>query len=150
MGKKLYFSSNHDELPTELRFDTHPVGKSLTVQSEHDETDVNLIIAKYNKFGILPELKNSEPYFTDEVIEYYGDFHTHTQKIKAAENYFNSLPSELREYFDNSVNKLAIWITNPDNAEEAIKLGLISKPVAPSALVVSEAVDASTPDKPKV
>jgi hypothetical protein len=150
MAKKLYFSSNHDELPIELRSDTVPVGESLTVQSERDETDVNLIMQKYTKYGILPEVKNSQPFFSDEVIQYYGDYHAHVHKIRAAESYFDSLPSELREYFENSVQNLATWLSNPDNADEAVKLGLVPAPAAPAAPAAPEAVDVSTPDKPKV
>lgn len=73
--------------------------KSMTVQSEADACDINLIMERFNRTGTLP-VKYEQPIFGDARIP---DFQTAKQLLIDAENQFYALPAKTREHFHNSV-----------------------------------------------
>jgi len=103
---------------------TVPQGETMTEQHHKKRHDVNRIIAKYKKTGIIDQqMKNG----------FYGDF-TGSQdfqhavnRINDANNDFAMLPSHIRERFSNSPAYLLDFISNNDNYSEAIALGLVKK-----------------------
>ena len=57
-----------------------------------------------------------------------GDFRDHQQAVIDAQEMFMQLPSQLRARFANDPAELLQWLSRPENKEEAIELGLFSKP----------------------
>lgn len=105
----------------------HPTGgEMLTQQSMKDETDINNIIGKFMKTGIL-----TQPGATRKLM--FGDttsdsYHDMVNKIADAELAFTTLPSKIRDRFLNDPYQLLRFLENPENQKEAIKLGLIVLP----------------------
>ncbi len=101
-------------------------GKILytTEQAHKDECDVNNIIRKYDKTGVLQHVTNFEAQYGDMTGT---DFKTAQDLIIGANNQFNKLPAEIRKRFKNDPQNLLTFMEKSENREEAITLGLISK-----------------------
>lgn len=106
---------------------------SLTQQHFKDEADINNIMARYQKTGVLvdPLTQTTRKPMFDDFSE-LGDFRDHQQAVIDAQEMFMELPSRLRARFANDPAELLQWLSDPANKEEAIELGLFSKPPAES------------------
>ena len=103
---------------------------SKTKQAFKEEADINNIMGKYVKTGVLPQASGAT--FGDFCdVE---DFQNCMAQILRAEEDFGQLPSEIRDRFRNDPGYLIDFLANPDNQEEAAELGLLpgSAPSAPS------------------
>lgn len=102
---------------------------SLTQQHFKDEADINNIMARYQKTGVLvdPLTQTTRKPMFDDFSE-LGDFRDHQQAVIDAQEMFMELPSRLRARFGNDPAELLQWLSRPENKEEAIELGLFSKP----------------------
>lgn len=120
---------------------------TMTVQSEKDNCDINVIMNRYATCG------TPLPYRTDGVQPVYadvselGDYMENYQRCKQAEEMFNALPSALRKELDNNPANLLPFIQNKENESRCIEYGLINKPTteAPQAPIVAPSVPDSVP-----
>lgn len=96
---------------------------SRTKQDFVEESDINNIMRRYAVDGILP-VGNAQAGVYADVSE-FGDYRDSLHKVMAAEERFNSLPSELRKKFDYDPQKMIDFIMDPANKEECIKYGFI-------------------------
>lgn len=113
-----------------LSFNTdNPKNVSRTQQHFSKEANVNTIMKKYGKSGLL-----TDPTINPTRMPMYGDFSNiptfmeAQNAIIAVKNWFNQLPPEVRSKFDNDAAKCQEWTINPDNKEEAEELGVLPKP----------------------
>lgn len=112
---------------------------TMTIQSEKDNCDINVIMNRYATCG------TPLPYRTDGVQPVYadvselGDYMENFQRCKQAEEMFNALPSALRKELDNNPANLLPFIQDEKNKERCYEYGLLNKPVveAPQAPVVA-------------
>ena len=95
--------------------------KSRTKQSMRDECNVNNIMAKYKKTGLVP-VATGQAVYADVSGEV--DYLEMQRRVIAVGNIFQRLPASLRARFDHDPAKYIEFITNPANDEEAVKLGL--------------------------
>lgn len=96
---------------------------SMAQQHFKDECDVNNILRKYQSTGLVTHVANGIPSYGDfsSVLEYQQ-----AQNILIeAQDAFEALPASLRKRFDNDPAVMLEFIENPDNREEAEKLGLV-------------------------
>ena len=99
---------------------------SRTKQSFKKKSNINNIIAKYNRTGILA----TTPGVTPTRAPVFGDFTNagtymdQMIKITKFNEEFMALPSTLRNKFQNNPALLIDFLANPDNAVEAMELGL--------------------------
>lgn len=102
----------------------HP---SLTQQHFKDESDINMIIARYNRTGFLvdPSIPRSGSAMFGDFSE-IKDFQTAQNAICIATEAFGELDSKIRRRFNNNPGELIAFLDNPDNYEEGVKLGLFS------------------------
>lgn len=98
-------------------------GPGKTKQSFAKQADINSIIAKYAKTGMLENVKSDPGVFAD--VASVGDFHGMMNKIAFAKEAFMKLPSGLRSRFSNDPGQLVAFISDTSNREEAVRLGLI-------------------------
>lgn len=103
--------------------------KSLCQQHFACECDINNIMDKYSHTGVLPQIPGAE--FLDVVDA--PSYHDAWQLIVSAEERFEALPAKIRERFDNDAFKYLEFFDNPDNLEEALKLGFVEPLAAPAA-----------------
>lgn len=120
---------------------------TMTIQSEKDNCDINVIMNRYATCG------TPLPYRTDGVQPVYadvselGDYMENFQRCKQAEEMFNNLPSALRKELDNNPANLLPFIQDEKNKERCYEYGLLNKPImeAPQAPVVAPSVPDSVP-----
>lgn len=98
---------------------------SMTKQEHKDECDINRIMSRALRTGVLP---GSAP------VGRYGDFSQATDyqaaldTLMRAEEQFGHLPAATRDRFENDPSKFLAWIhSDAANLEEAHKLGLLSE-----------------------
>lgn len=98
---------------------------SMAQQHFKDECDVNNILRKYESTGLVTHVANGTPSYGDfsSVLE----FQQAQNILIEAQDAFEALPASLRKRFDNDPAVMLEFIENPDNREEAEKLGLVDK-----------------------
>lgn len=111
----LYGDRNHT--PTKFPEET------LTQQNFKDSCDINHMMKKYQKTGILGDPNRPMPRFGD--FSGGSDFHEMNTKVVRAFQDFNDLPGKVKAYFRNDPGELIEFLADESNREEAIKLGLI-------------------------
>lgn len=119
-----------------------------------DEVDINTIVAAYIKTGELP-FSGKVPLSGD--FTEVTDFHTAMNLVVEAQEAFDSLSAELRARFKHDPGNLIAFLEDPENREEAEKLGLVNKPpekprdLAAAMDDLARAVQAKLPaEKPSV
>lgn len=96
---------------------------TLTVQDQRDECDINHIIARFEKTGVLPVRSGYENAQYLDVTE-LPDYQTARQTVIQAEQAFMQLDAHLRAQFNNNPAEFIDFMQNPDNVQKAIDLGL--------------------------
>ena len=119
--------------------------QTRTHQSGKDECDINKIMAKYVRTGVLDHQK--------EHGENYGfctslDLHEALVTVRQADEMFNDLPSSIRTKFDNEPGQFLDFVQDPNNSAELIELGLAKPKPEQKAPVVEKAVKPPTTPAP--
>ena len=96
--------------------------ESRTQQSFKDETDINVILRRFNVTGELPQGVRMPTYA--DFSEVY-DFHSAANAIAQANEAFEAMPADVRAKFQNDPAKFVAFCSKEENREEAKKLGLI-------------------------
>jgi len=123
--------------------------KSRTHQSFAKDADINNIMMKYQKTGVL-----GDPSVSSKRVPRWGDFSdiydftTQMNRLKAAEADFLTLPSTTREKFNHSVSACLDFIADPANVREAVDLGLLPKDMIQVTESVVKPADNSQPVVP--
>lgn len=96
-----------------------------TQQSFVTECDINTIISKYRRTGLLGDLIKRNPQYGDfsEVGTYQEAYNT----VLKAEEQFSALPSNLREKFNNKPEEFLKYVHDPKNADELVEMGLATR-----------------------
>lgn len=110
---------------------------SLTQQSFAEECDINEIVRRFGLTGEMPQ-SFAMPMAGD--FTGISDFHSAVNMVVQAQEEFETLPAELRKRFANDPGELIAFLGDERNREEAVKLGLVNKPVEKTRDVV-QAVD---------
>lgn len=116
-------------------------------QSFKDECDINRIMARYAKTGVLgnPNRPQKQGFFED-VSMAPEDFLEAQQRLQRAESAFMDLPSKVRAMFEHNPAGLMEWLSDEANHEEARKLGLMkARPEAELEPPASVVADGDTP-----
>lgn len=101
-----------------------------TQQEFADECDINSIMARYQKTGLLDFVNQHQPQYGDATGLEYLDMQN---QIVAAKNMFADLPAKIRDRFANDPAKFLDFFNDPENIEEATKMGLVA-PKTPSVV----------------
>lgn len=109
-----------------------------TKQQFKDETDINKILARYEKTGQLTHISTVMPQYGDFTM--VTDYQTAVHQVQEAQDAFMSIPAKIRSQFDNDPHKLIEFLDDPNNDQAAIDLGLkegvkTPDPVDPPAVV---------------
>ena len=97
---------------------------TMTQQHFQDDCDINRIIERFTKTGILPEIaSNFEFADVSDVPSYQEAMHF----IMDAQDQFMELPAKLRKEFDNDPGQFLAFMEDSNNYERAIELGLIER-----------------------
>lgn len=107
----------------------HVEGESATRQEFKKETDINVIMKRAQKTGQITHVSGRMPFYGDATQ--ITDYKSALDAIYQANETFMSLPSTLRNKFENDPAKLIAFLQDDKNRETAIEWGLIEKPKTP-------------------
>lgn len=110
------------------RVSFRPIGETMAKQSHKAECDINTILAKYIKTGVLSHVRAGGTY---EDMPGPMEFQDAMNLVIEAERMFLEMPAKLRSRFQNDPKELLQFCSDPANKDEAIALGLIPAPKPP-------------------
>jgi phage internal scaffolding protein len=99
---------------------------SLTKQAFKDECDINRIMRRWLKDGVVTHLSSAAAVYRDVSSDI--DYQVVMNQVIDLQDSFMNLPSNIRKRFSNDPLNLLDFIQDPDNAKEAVELGLVSAP----------------------
>lgn len=102
--------------------------ETRTQQQFKDECDINKIMERFGVTGELPQ--NVRPVMPDEYDEVF-DFQSAMNVIRRAEEAFMLMPSGVRARFQNNPQVFTEFFSDPENRQEAEKMGLLLPPKPP-------------------
>ncbi len=101
-------------------------GEGRTKQSFSEESNINIIMAKYEKTGMLDHLATHQGRYGDFIGG--PDYHQALSALRAADEAFETIPAGVRARFDNDPAKFLSFVQDPENLDEMIKMGLAKAP----------------------
>ncbi|AGT39929.1 portal protein [Marine gokushovirus] len=105
---------------------TGEIQVSMTKQEFAQETEINNIMARYEKTGILDHVKEHAGYANFPAPVDYQDALQMTIDAQLA---FDALPARTRREFHNDPLEFLSFIEDPDNVDRMRDLGLLNDPV---------------------
>jgi phage internal scaffolding protein len=102
------------------------VGETRTKQSFKAECDINNLLKKYQKTGMIDHVNKYKGQYGD--LSNPVDYQTALNVIIAAQASFDSLPSSVRKRFGNDPGEFVQFVSDPKNKEALYDLGLATRP----------------------
>jgi len=102
---------------------TFPENSKVTKQEFKEESDINTIMAQYQRTGDLPHINEVAPQYLDATGH---DFRTHMEFVAGAKELFGEMSSDIRSRFDNNPAKFLDFTSDPLNRVEMARMGLLS------------------------
>lgn len=100
-------------------------GESRTKPSFAAECEINNILAKYNRTGLLDHANRYQGQYGDFCVN--TDYHAACNAVIEAQDMFMSMPAKIRSKFDNDPGQFLEFAQDPNNAEALIDLGLATR-----------------------
>lgn len=94
-------------------------------QSFKNDCDINAIMAKYHKTGMLTHLNSKTPLYED--VSNVTDYSDAINTVLKAEQLFSELPATVRKAFGNDPAEFVSAFQDSERFEELEKLGLLEK-----------------------
>lgn len=117
---------------------------SLAKQSFKDECDINVIMGRYIRTGVLPEtVQRLEAQFAD-VSEV--DFQSAMELVAGAQSMFNELPSNIRNRFQNDPAQFLAFTSDEKNRPELAEMGLLA-PNASTVIPMPQSMQNNAPQR---
>lgn len=117
--------------------DFDPVNEpSLTKQSFKDDCDIDTIVSRYiGVGGSINSLPDFRPDAVDNLdLPTVSSYHEAMNVVAEANNAFSNVPAKVRRRFDNDPAQFVDFVSNPENFDECVKLGLAT-PIAKTQAV---------------
>lgn len=118
------------------------VGDSCTKQEFRRECDVNTILSRYNRTGLIDHVMKHNGDYAD--VSSSLDYHDAMNLILNAQESFDLLPSDLRKKFDNNPAAFLDFVHDPANKDALVDMGLAKKP-APASVAQGDTVAGAEP-----
>lgn len=99
-------------------------GVSKTQQNLKRETDIDYIVERSRKIGMLPN-NNRVPTYQD--VSQVPDYQSALHIVINAQKQFDLLDSKIRKRFRNDPSEMMAFLADPANIDEAVKLGMMTK-----------------------
>lgn len=117
------FKTQYDRGDKDYKFT--PTGKDMCNQAEKDSCDINNILKRFEKTGMLPEMIEREPRYGD--FSEVPDYQQACEIVERAEAQFMALDAGVRSRFANDPSKFLEFMHDEKNVEEIVKMGLATK-----------------------
>ncbi|QCQ84615.1 internal scaffolding protein [Blackfly microvirus SF02] len=117
----------------------------VTRQEFADECDINVLMAQYERTGVLNHFNSVAPQYLD--VSDVPDLQRSIAIVEAAETAFMTLPAKVRREFDNDAVKFVAFAQDPANLESMREWGLAAPEAVPDAPIRVEMVSPAVPLK---
>lgn len=114
-------ANNYDMSLATQSYATRNVDPSLTKQSDHDDSDINVIVRRFGLTGALPSVPVPPSY---QEFDSVFDFQSAANLVRAATESFNALDAEVRTRFGNDPHRFVDFCQDEKNLPEMRKMGL--------------------------
>lgn len=101
-------------------------------QSEKEQTDINRIVQRFDRDGVLSHLNERVATFQD-VTNLSGGYREALHQVRAADEFFAQLPAKVRERFENNPGAFLDALVDPGRRTELEELGVLEKEKAGGA-----------------
>lgn len=117
--------------------EVYAVEPSMTRQEFKDEADINVLMANYERKGVMPYFPAREPVYLDwtQMPQSLLEFH---EFIAQADEDFMRLPAVVRKEFDNDPYRFVEFASDPGNIDQLRQWGLAAPVAAPAAPATKE------------
>nr|QJB19160.1 MAG: internal scaffolding protein [Microvirus sp.] len=114
--------------------------KGRTKQADKDSCDINFILARYQKTGMLPDMIQAEPKYGD--FSDVPSFQEACEIVSLAQEQFEALDAKVRQRFNHDPKEMLAFVADKANEKEMVELGLaLPKPAqSPTVGAVGVAV----------
>jgi phage internal scaffolding protein len=106
--------------------------EDMTKQSFKDEVDINLIVKKYDKTGLVTHLNQAQAQYAD--VSTMGDYQDALDVIQAAEAAFMEMSAKQRKVFNNSAAEFLDAAHDPEKRDLLVKAGLLEPTPDPATV----------------
>jgi hypothetical protein len=121
-------------------------GESMTQQHFKEESEINNIIKKHDKNGIIESVARGNARYGD--FSLVQDYKSSLDTIRDANDNFMEIPSEIRKQFNNNAGEFFNFVQDPNNQSELIKMGLATAIKTPeSATPVADKPSSEVPSE---
>ncbi len=108
-----------------VRFPMVPEGETRTKGSMQAECDINVLMAQYEKTGLMAHIQEYRGRYED--LPDSMDYQSALDSILDADRAFDTLPASIRARFQNEPGVFLEFVENPKHRDEMIEMGLIDK-----------------------
>ncbi|AXL15554.1 internal scaffolding protein [Microviridae sp.] len=129
--QKIYRNGTESDISQKIQF----TEKTLTQQQYKEQADINFIMQKYGEQAVLQHYSQFEGDYSEFTDDF--DYQTVRNKLLDADAMFLSLPSNIRQKFNNNPKKFLDFVQDEDNLEELYTLGLKKRPTTNTEPVVT-------------
>lgn len=107
---------------TRVRVAKHFTEPSLAKQSFKNECDINNIMRKFEKDGLMDHLNTHKGEYGDFIG--YQDYQTSINRVLEAQEAFLTIPAKVRYQFKNNPAEFLEFAQNPENFDQMVEMGL--------------------------
>lgn len=108
------------------RLPQNTVGVSRTKQAFAPECDINNIMKRFEKAGIIEHVAKTGGRYGD-FTDAPSSYHEAMEQVVLAQQMFLSLPAKVRARFSNDPGEFLSFVGDPANQDELIRLGLATR-----------------------
>lgn len=127
-------------------WNTYPEGETMTRQEFQQECDINYLIDRYEKVGVISHMNPTPPQFLD--VSEVPDLLEAQRILAAAGEAFMTLPAKVRREFDNDATQFVMFAQDPANVGQMREWGLAAPEKAPEPPMRVEVVNPAPPPDP--
>lgn len=120
-------------------------GESVVQQHLKDQCNVNKIMNKYVKTGVLEHIKENQGFYGDCIGI---DFRSVQDKVIRGQEAFNALPAKIRKLMNNDPANFVEWMNSDEDLDMKRELGLL-KPAEPTNKEAKKEKSVAVSEPPK-
>lgn len=124
--------------------------KSLTQQQFAGDVDVNNIVARFMKTGMLSDDDVSRRAAVYADVSNVGDYQTMLNTINKVKAEFDKMPADIKNEFDNDPALMLDFMSKPENLDDCIEMGLLPASLKNAGVKPATGADGIAPTKTDV
>lgn len=99
-------------------------GECFVQQSDYDRSDINLIVERFVRTGVLESVNRTQGQYGD--FSEVTDYHSALLQVQQAQESFMTLPAQVRAEFANDPGKFLDFVSDEANMDKMAEMGLLN------------------------